>query len=47
MEPDPEFGPFNTLKTVSSGDILWVRVRAGQSFMGLTLWAGWNHIVLP
>jgi hypothetical protein len=47
FDPRPAFASANDLTTVAGGDILWVRVNTAQDFNGLSLFAGWNLIVMP
>jgi hypothetical protein len=45
-DPRTAFAAANTLTTTSSADIVWVNVKAQQTFQGKTLFAGWNLISL-
>jgi hypothetical protein len=47
FDPRPAFASANDLTTAAGGDILWVRVNNAQDFSGLSLFGGWNLIVLP
>jgi hypothetical protein len=47
FDPRPAFASANDLVTAAGGDILWVRVNKAQDFNGLSLFDGWNLIVLP
>jgi hypothetical protein len=47
FDPRPAFASANDLVTSTGGDILWVRVNNAQDFNGLSLFDGWNLIVLP
>ena len=47
-DPRPEFGPFNTLRTVNLASnppaVVIVQVSRGQQFRGMPLYAGWNFV---
>lgn len=44
---DPAFAAFNTLTTVNSGDVLNVRIRAAQTFLGKDRPGPWTNVVVP
>ena len=43
-DPDPLFGPFNTLETVLPGEIVVIKVTRLQQFRGEQVQVGWNYI---
>ncbi len=47
FDPRPAFADANDLTTVAGGDILWIRVKLAQDFNELSLFSGWNLIVMP
>ena len=47
FDPRPAFANANDLTTVAGGDILWIRVKLAQDFNELSLFLGWNLIVMP
>ena len=47
FDPRPAFADANDLTTVAGGDILWIRVKLAQDFNELSLFLGWNLIVMP
>ena len=47
FDPRPAFANANDLTTVAGGDILWIRVKLAQDFNELSLFSGWNLIVMP
>ena len=46
-DPRTGFATTNTLTEVQNGEIVWIDVSEDVEFRGISLYEGWNLVVLP